>query len=154
MSDTTIISQIVHINVPDTADLALMTTSMFTAHKAATNEAYNTTLLAYEDACQALGDLLTEDIARHIAVVHPTAALLIARPAADFCPAADGSQAGDCAGHATRLIGAYVADANGVPVGTVDGLDPVNFWLERLTPLLGAVEVTLTVASREWSFAN
>lgn len=122
----------------------------FAQHVAATNQAYEAARRVYEDAVEALGNLLTEQISRHLRDRYPQAVLLVARAAAEYhCDPAGAVQPG-CTGHEQRLLPVELLTADGEPAGTLDALDPVFYWLERLTPLLGVDAAYLDLADRQW----
>lgn len=142
------------VHVPATFDLALMDTRTLTSHAAATNTAFEQARNAYEDACQALGDMLTENICRHLIDTYgPDALILQARAAADFCNTTCQHDT-DCPGHNIRLMAAIVISADGTILGHPDVLSPVNYWLERLTALMGTEDAVLHLTDREWAFGS
>lgn len=144
-----------HVHVPASTELAAMDVRDFTRHKAATNEAFEAARLAYEDACQALGDLLTEDIARHVRNTYgPVSWVLQVRAAAEFCTDSTGHRDSSCEGHNERLVAAAVMGTDGTILAFPDPMSPLNYWLERLTPLMGTEDAILNLDDREWSFGR
>lgn len=123
-------------------DLPFMSGPDFTKHVAAVNQTYLAARTAYDDACQALGDLLTEQIARHIRATFTGAWRLTASPAT--IATEEGEQ--------PRLLPSAVTGRDGTVLGYVDRLSPVAYMLERLTPHLGAVHCELDISARTWEF--
>ena len=124
-------------------DLPLLAGGAFTRHVAAVNTAYTAARDAYEQACVALGDLLTEQIARAVGERFPAAARLLASPARVEGP--DGVVT-------DRLLPSAVVAVDAAVIGYVDPFSPVVWMLERLTPHLGLVDCELDLLSRTWTF--
>lgn len=124
-------------------DLPFMAAADFTKYVGSVNGAYLAARAAYDDACQNLGDLLTEQIARHIKDKFTGAAVLVAAPAT-----VDGTDGAPV----DRLLPSAVMCREGSLLGFVDSLSPVAYMLERLTPHLGLVDCELDISARTWTF--
>jgi hypothetical protein len=120
------------------------------------NDTYAATLRAYEDACESLGNVLTEQIARRVLTLHPTAYMIQVHPAAEFhTDPHTGKADPTCTGHEARLVPGQIMTADGASLGVLDAMDPVCYWLERLTPLmLDSQDAVLCLPSRDWAFGS
>ena len=126
-------------------DLPFMSGPDFGRHTATVNSAYQAARAAYDDACQALGDLLTEQIARHVKDRFTGATRLMAAPFT--VDGADGEPV-------ERLLPTAVVSREGSFLGYVDSMSPVVYLLERLTPHLGLVDCELDISARTWEFPH
>lgn len=149
----TVISTVLHL--PGTDELASMSEATFYRHMAATNDVYAALQVAYEDALQAAGDMLTEQIARHIDRTYgPDAATLLVRPAVSICDDSGSHGGAACDGHNPVLVAAAILNVDGNVVAFPDGLSPLHYWMERLTTMMGLEDASLNCATREWRFGD
>jgi hypothetical protein len=135
-----------------TSTLAAQSERAFNAQIAHANLAFTEARSTYEDACQEMGGVLTEQIARRVLELHPNAFLVEVRAAAEYHPGACEESATTCTGHNSRLVSGSVHTRDGDALGEIDPMDPIAYWLERLTPLMGARDAYLTLPGREWLF--
>ena len=139
--------------VPFAEDLTVLDSRELTTQFALANETYAATLSAHNESRDALGGVLTEKIARRILTVHPTSYMIQVRTATEYhYDPESGDIAEDCTGHDSWLVPCEVLTEDGTILGRLDALDPVCYWLERLTPLLEAEEAVLLLHERVWAF--
>lgn len=137
------------------ADLAALDARALTAHAAAVNETHAAAQRAYAAARDGLAALLTEQIARRVLDLHPAAYMLQVRGAAEYhLDPLTGLTDPTCAGHEHRLTPCEVLTADGTVLGRLEDLDPVCYYLERLSPLLGTEDAVLTLPDRGWAYGR
>jgi hypothetical protein len=130
-------------------DLSVLDGRAFTARQAMVNEAFVAARQVHRQACQALGETLTEQIARQVLAAVPGAHALQVRaePIVCGCPADAGLT---CPGHGVQMVPGLVLDDCGLPIADLPVFSPVAYWLERLSEVLEPVDATLVVAERSW----
>lgn len=137
--------------VLDPATLSHLDARDFARLTGEVNSAFTAAHHAYDIAEGNLAALLTEQMARRIAVEYPTASLVFVPSVAEFHFTEDGDVADGCEGHNERLKPAKVYDADGTLLAEIDDLHPSVYLMERLTPILGTEDYVLDVLAREWS---
>lgn len=136
----------------DPADLATLDDSAFYRQMGEINSAFAAATAAYEAAQENLIVLLTEQVARQALRAYPTASLVFVRVAAEYHEDAQGRRSDTCEGHNHRLVPFEVYDADGELLGGFEPLSPVNYLMERLSPLLGIEDQVLDLDDRDWAF--
>lgn len=123
-------------------DLPFLDGARLAKHVAAVNTAYSRAKSNYEQACVAMGDLVTEQIARAAAAAFPGAARVLAGPV----------RQNTAGGQVEHLVPSTVLDSCGDVLGYVEPMSPLMYLFERLTPHLGLAHCELDLVARTWSF--
>lgn len=137
--------------VLEPTELATLDERDFYRHLGEINTAYAEAATVYQTASDNLTVLLTEQITRHLRGLHPGAAMLFVRVAAEYHHTVKGARDRHCEGHNQRLVPFEVVDGDGIVLGGFDPYSPVVYLMERLTPFLGMEDHVLDLDTREWA---